>query len=469
MMTGDMQQPLAHTSDLDQTQDSTKTSVSGGSGGHFTGNVGVPVKLFVRGYTNNFTLDDLWQLFTTYGDVSSVILESHGATITYKDQCTFPISETNIEVEMLVGDQAMMVSRVQSWPSLDLGAGDVMDPSLMYFPGQCMPPEFPQYSQQLPPNLYQPPPPLAPLYYPHIPPPLSPHYDAAILDIGQANVPGPHAANPFSVPPPPIHKPQGVSAFTFPETFPPQQQQSSQEARTQSRGGGGCHVCSTPSNGGTTISGFSDPHQPAGNKLQPLTPMTPSYPNQHGFGIPPPSLQGYYNTMTPPPSFYIPPSPVSSTLLSLSGTSVLSTDSTSSVMPIGAETGKGSQGHSSSHQGSSKQVKTATNYQLFMSPYKRFSKFSGVPTQARFPLKHSLSSSSLQGHGTGARSSIKTVEEEEDISAWYQAGDRWGHRRAVTVSENDFKETSAKSLEKAKSSSKLDESAIRNMANMKIN
>ena len=75
MMTGDMQQPLAHTSDLDQTQDSTKTSVSGGSGGHFTGHVGVPVKLFVRGYTNNFTLDDLWQLFTTYGDVSSVILE----------------------------------------------------------------------------------------------------------------------------------------------------------------------------------------------------------------------------------------------------------------------------------------------------------------------------------------------------------------------------------------------------------
>ena len=75
MMTGDMQQPLAHTSDLDQTQDSTKTSVSGGSGGHFTGHVGVPVKLFVRGYSNNFTLDDLWQLFTTYGDVSSVILE----------------------------------------------------------------------------------------------------------------------------------------------------------------------------------------------------------------------------------------------------------------------------------------------------------------------------------------------------------------------------------------------------------
>ena len=35
--------------------------------------------------------------------------------------------------------------------------------------------------------------------------------------------------------------------------------------------------------------------------------------------------------------------------------------------------------------------------------------------------------------------------------------------------QNDFKETSVKSLEKAKSSSKLDESAMMNMANMKIN
>ena len=33
----------------------------------------------------------------------------------------------------------------------------------------------------------------------------------------------------------------------------------------------------------------------------------------------------------------------------------------------------------------------------------------------------------------------------------------------------DFKETSVKSLEKAKSSSKLNESAMRGMANMRIN
>lgn len=85
MMMGDMQQPLAHTSDLDQTQDSTKTSVSGcsGGGGQYTGTgqAGLPVKLFVRGYSNSFTLDDLWQLFTTYGDVSSVILEVSATVI----------------------------------------------------------------------------------------------------------------------------------------------------------------------------------------------------------------------------------------------------------------------------------------------------------------------------------------------------------------------------------------------------
>ena len=73
MMAG-MPQSQVHTSDLDLTQDSIRTSASGGSGGGgcYTG---LPVKLLVRGFSNAFTLDDLWQLFTTYGEVSSVILE----------------------------------------------------------------------------------------------------------------------------------------------------------------------------------------------------------------------------------------------------------------------------------------------------------------------------------------------------------------------------------------------------------
>ena len=74
-MMSDMQQSQVYSSDLDQTQDSIKTSVSGGSGAHYPGQASLPVKLFVRGYSTNFTLDDLWQLFTTYGEVSSVILE----------------------------------------------------------------------------------------------------------------------------------------------------------------------------------------------------------------------------------------------------------------------------------------------------------------------------------------------------------------------------------------------------------
>ena len=190
------------------------------------------------------------------------------------------MTENNMEVEVLVGDQKMMVSRVHSWPSLDLGAGDGMDPYLMYYPSQCVMGEYPAYTQM--------PPPPAPLYYPHIPPPLSPHYDAAILDIGHANVP----VNPFSVPPPPIPKTQAGNAFTFPETHPPPPQQKpshvpAQDAKSQPRGAGGCHVCSS-SNTSTGTSSL----QPLGNKLQPLTPMTPSYPNQHGFGIPPPAPQG---------------------------------------------------------------------------------------------------------------------------------------------------------------------------------
>ena len=133
--------------------------------------------------------------------------------------------------------------------------------------------------------------------------------------------------------------------------------------------------------------------------------------------------------MTPPPTFYLPTSPVSSTLLSLSGTSFLSTDSSASVLPIGAEAGRGPHPHSGSQPqpstsvtpGTSKDAtrKTPTNYQIFMSPYKRFSKFSGTPTPARFPLVKE----------------VRRSGEEEDISSWYQAGDRWGHRRTRTVSE----------------------------------
>ena len=36
-------------------------------------------KLLVRGYAENFSLDDLWIIISFYGAVSNIIIESHGA------------------------------------------------------------------------------------------------------------------------------------------------------------------------------------------------------------------------------------------------------------------------------------------------------------------------------------------------------------------------------------------------------
>ena len=64
-------------------------------------------------------------------------------------------------------------------------------------------------------------------------------------------------------------------------------------------------------------------------------------------------------------------------------------------------------------------------YKYFMSPYKKFAKFKGVPTPAKFPLPSSSSS-----HYGGSKPKEAVIEEDEDKENWYRAGDRWGHRRS---------------------------------------
>jgi len=68
------------------------------------------------------------------------------------------------------------------------------------------------------------------------------------------------------------------------------------------------------------------------------------------------------------------------------------------------------------------------NVEMFKSPFKRFNKFTGVPVQHSYPFRpakpdHTQSSSS---------------------SSWYQAGDRWGHRRSNSFSEADGDQSSEK-------------------------
>ena len=70
----------------------------------------------VRGYEGStLTLDDLWRVFSCYGEVASIIIEpGRGAIVTYRDQCSFPELEPGTELEH--GEQRMLVSRHQVWP-----------------------------------------------------------------------------------------------------------------------------------------------------------------------------------------------------------------------------------------------------------------------------------------------------------------------------------------------------------------
>ena len=49
--------------------------------------------------------------------LASVTIEpGHGATVTYRDQCSFPELEPDAELELVCGEQRVLVSRHQVWP-----------------------------------------------------------------------------------------------------------------------------------------------------------------------------------------------------------------------------------------------------------------------------------------------------------------------------------------------------------------
>ena len=72
----------------------------------------------VRGYEGStLTQDDLRRVFSCYGEVVSIIIDpGRGATVTYRDQCSFPELEPGAELELVCGEQRVLVSRHQVWP-----------------------------------------------------------------------------------------------------------------------------------------------------------------------------------------------------------------------------------------------------------------------------------------------------------------------------------------------------------------
>jgi len=144
-----------------------------------------------------------------------------------------------------------------------------------------------------------------------------------------------------------------------------------------------CYVCSGPGAGAS---------QPAG----PLTPMTPSYPGGAGLLLPAtPSPPSYPGPPTPAPTYFLPHS------------------SFVYQKPVRPDLRR-----SGARPGPEAAQDSALQFQYFTSPFKRFNKFQGVPAQARFPLRASQPSA-----GKGGRAG------REDISNWYQEGERWGQRK----------------------------------------
>jgi len=211
-----------------------------------------------------------------------------------------------------------------------------------------------------------------------------------------------------------------TAMFPFENNIPQNFQYSSKISQIQSYSpssarSGSCHVCS----GNVSIRFPQSTHQSTsqgGHQLQPLTPVTPSIPPS-GFILPPTPAPVNLPPMTP--TFYLPPSPSFST----PGANIVAADgSFYDVKALNNFTNlklpKSTNTEVSAIR--DKQDCPSTNY--FTSPFKTFSKFRGQPVQPRFPFKSTQGSHFLDVDG-------------EDISSWYQQGDRWGHR-SINQEEN---------------------------------
>ena len=181
---------------------------------------------------------------------------------------------------------------------------------------------------------------------------------------------------------------------------------------------GCCQVCSTPAvQGVAPLAVHQLPGHPPyyGHQLQPLTPMTPSL--NTGYLLPPTPTPMNLPPMTP--TYYLPPSPAP-TYMMYQAAHPRGADATSlpytSLPPPQAYTNLKPTDNSTNQE----DVNThRQNVTYFTSPFKRFTKFRGTPTPARFPLRAAPVPQGYRGRGG---------EGNRDSNSWYQQGDRWGHR-----------------------------------------
>lgn len=301
---------------------------------------GTVTKLLVTGIAG---LEDLWRVFSTFGEISNISMEGRGeAKVTFKNDES--LDAFQVSGELHVGDFILMVTKIkerkeQVSPETPHQQADWSYQSQRSFLSRPPPPPPPLYGMMYLQNGSSYPYSLPlPLY--HYPPP-SPHYDTAILDLGPEQTQSQYYNYP--TPPPPITP------------------------------------CPSPSS-------------------------TPQY------------LSSASST------FFLPPSPAPS-----SSTSSLTTLSGTTFIP---------EDHSLDDQVGVPRPATPApvmkaDLTTTCSPFKTFTKFTGKPVRPHFPLKQ------VKPSPAGSRREKKPARKapggdggtEPEQASWYQAGDRWGHRR----------------------------------------
>jgi len=417
------------------------------------GDCGNKIKIFVSGLRVGEGEKELKKLFCDYGEVAEVVVDGTCATVTFQDEMGMAKHVEEL-TEILLGGRKLRVARVLEEQL------KVPDYDVPFYQAGGLAAPMPNDSTQAPflyqdmglSSSYPSHQPAYPVWYPvtQYPTP-SPYYDPAITDFGPIQPQMYPSAGPsasftnFSVPPPIPNTTDmnstAKSAFSF-DTGTSKVAQTPTEPPNRPNVGC-CHVCSAPSVQGVAplpqhqqLSMPVQYHsQSYGHQLQPLTPITPSL--HTGYMIPPTPTPTNLPPMTP--TYFLPPSPAPYMM----------------YRPHGPHNFQGGDTASSGHPSTSRppppsytkikpsdlgsaqdEIQTDQKQNIpvayFTSPFKRFTKFRGTPTPARFPLRPAPSTQSYVGRGSLGRRGA----DGGDNSSWYQEGARWGQKKGAETDKD---------------------------------
>jgi len=373
-------------------------------------------KIFVSKLKPYHTSEDIKKLFSSFGELSEVVVDGHGAIVTFKDENV--VKDLEDVGEIMCKSTKLSIAKVIEEHQKAPGT---YDPSCHQDQAGFVSQEVPyHYTDQMP----------EPNYYPYqhtswyqtsiYPAPSYPYEQLVPVHAQSQQVPGLITNVSLSSPPVlpsnfDINTPVNAveqSVFSFDTTSHREQQRQvpGLSGNHTHSSGTGCYVCSTP---GPTVTGVASLQAKAystgscyGHQLQPLTPVTPTI---HTGYILPPCTPTPTNLPPMTPTYYLPPSPAPAVYNSLNFTSPPPAP-VASIPPAPSYTSL-----KKAHGATPQEDKHSMTY--FTSPFKRFSKFRGTPTVGGFPFKSVGDPQRFKGRGSG-----------DSGCCWYQEGDRWGHK-----------------------------------------